>query len=157
MVGTRRAPIQRRRSARRALARLHTLPTPATLRATADDTGETRRRKRRAVHALWMVTVAIALVVALVVWVFPTRTWLSQRDATNATEQKLSVLDQQIAGIEQQITALQTPEEIERVARERYDLIRPGEQAFVVLPPSVPELPSHFGYNVVHALLTVRR
>ncbi|MGE0304903.1 MAG: septum formation initiator family protein [Acidimicrobiia bacterium] len=91
---------------------------------------------------------------ALVVWVFPTKTWMSQNDATAAASGKLRVLDEQIAALEQQVVALDTDAEIVRVARERYGLVYPGEKAYVVLPATPPNLPNLTGYNVVRSYFT---
>jgi cell division protein FtsB len=153
------ASTRRRRSARRALARLASLPVPVpeSLQITADDTSETRRRKHIAAYAFYVVTAAVAILVALAVWVFPTKTWLSQRHETASAANKLTVLQQQASALEQQVLALDTDAEIEKVARERYNLIRPGEKAFVMLPASLPQFPDVVGYNVVQAILTLAR
>lgn len=141
----------RRSAQRRALSGLHALPAPEALREQADDTGETIRRKHRALYTLYVVTAVVASIVALVVWVFPTKTWMSQNEATAAASGKLRVLDEQIATLEQQVVALDTDAEIVRVARERYGLVYPGETAYVVLPATPPNLPNLTGYNVVRS------
>ena len=41
---------------------------------------------------------------------------------------------------EERIERLQTDEEIERLAREQYNLVFPGEEAYAVLPAPLPEL-----------------
>ena len=76
--------------------------------------------------------------------VFPTPTYLAQRrDDGSAPSTSCDVL----AGAERPrsthgSTALSTDAEIERLAREQYDLVRPGEQAFAILPaPAIAELP----------------
>jgi cell division protein FtsB len=154
-VPLRRQPLRRRRSARRALAGLRELALPSSLSITEDDTTETRRRKHRAAYAIYVITALIALGVALVVWVFPTRTWLDQRGATSAEAAKVAVIDQQSHQLERQIRALDTDAEIERVARERYGLAFPGEQTFALLPASLPKFPVAFGFNVLKAYFTV--
>ncbi|MGE3327418.1 MAG: septum formation initiator family protein [Acidimicrobiia bacterium] len=144
----------RRSAQRRALRGLHALPAPEALREQADDTGETIRRKHRALYTLYVASGVVASIVALVVWVFPTKTWMSQNDATAAASGKLRVLDEQIAALEQQVVALDTDAEIVRVARERYGLVYPGEKAYVVLPATPPNLPNLTGYNVVRSYFT---
>ena len=76
----------------------------------------------------------------LAVAVFPTRTFLDQRADTAEAEQRLEVLRDQNAAYEDRIERLQTPEEIERIAREQYNLVFPGEEAYAVLPAPLPEL-----------------
>lgn len=80
------------------------------------------------------------LVVALAVGVFPTRAWLDQRDDLTATERRLAVLREQNEAMEEQLEQLETPEEVERLAREEYNLVRPGEEAYSVLPAPLPAL-----------------
>jgi cell division protein FtsB len=67
--------------------------------------------------------------------VFPTRQWLAQREATDAAEEQLAVLREQNAALEDRARLLHSDAEIERLAREQYNLVRPGEEAYAVLPP----------------------
>ncbi len=84
--------------------------------------------------AVWPVLVLVLLIGVLFVAVFPTRTWWAQRaEMTGATEQ-LQVLEEQNALLEQRVDALQSDDEIERLAREQYNLVRPGEEAYALLP-----------------------
>jgi hypothetical protein len=72
--------------------------------------------------------------------VFPTSTYLDQRSDTAEAEERLAVLREQNDAYEEQAERLQTPEEIERLAREQYNLVRPGEEAYAVLPAPLPDL-----------------
>ena len=76
----------------------------------------------------------------LAIGVFPTRSFLDQRATTNQTEHRLAVLQQQNRDLAAQMQALNTPAEIERLAREQYNLVRPGEEAYSVLPSPLPPL-----------------
>ena len=76
----------------------------------------------------------------LAVAVFPTGTFLDQRADRAEAEQRLEVLRDQNAAYEDQIERLQTPEEIERIGREEYNLVFPGEEAYAILPAPLPEL-----------------
>lgn len=79
--------------------------------------------------------VLIALIGVLFVAVFPTRTWLAQkRERADAVEQ-LHVLDEQNQILASRVEALQSDDEIERLAREQYNLVKPGEEAYALLPP----------------------
>ena len=82
----------------------------------------------------------VALLGVMAVAVFPTSTYLDQRADTSEAEQRLEVLRDQNAAYEARIERLQTVEEIERLAREQYNLVFPGEEAYAVLPSPLPEL-----------------
>ncbi len=109
----------------------------------AESSETTARRTGRVRRTVWPVLVTGLLVAALFVFVFPTRTYLAQRAETQRTQAQLDILDEQNDALSARITALQTDEEIERLAREQFDLVRPGEQAFAVLPaPAITDLPA---------------
>jgi cell division protein FtsB len=101
---------------------------------------EPRSRGRRVGRTLGLVGGGTGLVVALALGVFPTRSFLAQRGEVRQAEQRLSVLREQNQAMEDQLAKLSTPEEIERLAREQYNLVRPGEEAYSVLPAPLPEL-----------------
>ena len=89
------------------------------------------RSMRRAV--VWL-GLSGALLAVLLTFVFPTRTFLAQRTAiTDATEQ-LEVLRSQSGELEERAELLRSNAEIERLAREQYNLVRPGEEAYAILP-----------------------
>lgn len=101
---------------------------------------EPRSRGRRVGRTLGLVGGGTGLVVVLALGVFPTRSFLAQRGDVDQAEQRLSVLREQNQAMEDQLAKLSTPEEIERLAREQYNLVRPGEEAYSVLPAPLPEL-----------------
>jgi cell division protein FtsB len=68
----------------------------------------------------------------------PGRTYLAQRRAVDRAEQRVEVLERETAKLDGRAAELQTPAEIERIAREQYGLAKPGEQAFAILPPEDP-------------------
>jgi cell division protein FtsB len=106
-------------------------------RAKAEPDGgapERPRWRRGARIGAWMVG-AVAVLLVLVVFVFPTRTYVQQHRQMQGTANELRILDQQNAQLAAQAAKLQTNAEIEQLAREQYHLVRPGEQAFAILPP----------------------
>ena len=70
----------------------------------------------------------------LLVAVFPTRTLLTQRSDTGKAQSELSDLDAANRRLTQRIATLNTAEEIERIAREEHGMVKPGEEAYAVLP-----------------------
>ncbi|HXH56011.1 septum formation initiator family protein [Iamia sp.] len=86
---------------------------------------------------------SVALVGFLLVGVFPTRDWLAQRDQTATQRAELDAVEDDQRRLEERIARLQTPEEVEQIAREEYGMARPGERPFRILPPAVApvELP----------------
>jgi len=119
-----------------------------------DELVERARRPARVRRAIWPILVTALLVAALFVFVFPTRTYLAQRAETERTQHQLQVLKDQNDALSARVTALDTDAEIERIAREQFDLVRPGEQAFAILPPpTLTELPPGFPFDLIRKLL----
>jgi cell division protein FtsB len=70
----------------------------------------------------------------LFVFVFPTRSYLSQRSEVNRARHDLAILRSQNKALATEAAKLHTPAEIERIARERYNMALPGEKLFSVVP-----------------------
>lgn len=106
----------------------------------------TSHRGRRVVVGL---VVSAVLVVFLLVAVFPTRTWLSQGDETDARQAELERIRSEQEAYEDRIDELMTPEEVEHIARDEHGMVLPGEQPFGVLPVPVPpvELPETWPFT----------
>jgi hypothetical protein len=79
---------------------------------------------------------AVVTVVFVGTFVFPTRTFLSQRAQIADAREELSVLDHQNQVLADRADTLRDDAEIERLAREQYNLVKPGEDAFALLPPT---------------------
>lgn len=73
--------------------------------------------------------------------VFPTRTYLTQRREIAAATERLALFEAQNGRLEAAVNRLQRDEEIERLARSRYNLVRPGEEAYAILPVPAPPSP----------------
>jgi hypothetical protein len=72
---------------------------------------------------------------------FPLRTYVEQRSAlgqARATAARLAVDNRSLRA---DVAQLQTPAEIERLARERYGLVRPGQEEYAILPAPGYHLP----------------
>lgn len=97
-----------------------------------------RRRRTRLLLPLLVSVIAIAF---LFVGVFPTRMWLAQRRDIAAAEDTLAHIEARNAELSARVEALGTDTEIERIAREQYHLVYPGEEAYALLPPAQPQVP----------------
>jgi len=96
-------------------------------------TGPRRRPPRT-----WPWVLAVVLVGVAFVGVFPSRTYLAQRRDLDAAERRLEVLTRENERLAERADRLMTDAEIERLARQQYNLVRPGEEAFAILPSAPP-------------------
>jgi cell division protein FtsB len=102
----------------------------------------------------WLPVVLVALAAITLLAVFPARTYVAQRHNLAAAEARARILAQQNKGLSERAARLHTDAEIERLAREQYDLVKPGEEAYAILPapeapkpatskPAAPRAPKH--------------
>ncbi|MCU0269639.1 MAG: septum formation initiator family protein [Acidimicrobiales bacterium] len=114
-----------------------------------DDAGEARNVGRlvRRLGAPLLAGVAVALVI--VGGLFPTRTYLAKRQEVAEAEARLAGLEADNASLQARVEALDSDTEIERLAREDYGLVKPGEEVYrVVPPPQDPvEIPQVWPFN----------
>jgi hypothetical protein len=89
-------------------------------------------RARLAVSFLGSTVVIAVLAVA----VFPTRLWLAQRTDISEAQHRVTVLDKTNVALKKRVTELDSDAAIERIAREQHNLVKPGEDAYAVLPPA---------------------
>lgn len=101
-------------------------------RATGLDAPARAARQRTIV--LRIAIAAVVLIGAMFVFVFPISAWLDQRGEIQDAERRLEILREQHQKLEEQRRTLASDEEIERLARDRYGMVRPGEQAWALVP-----------------------
>src|SRR3954447_6147270 len=87
----------------------------------------------------WTTRVRVAVIsvlaaLALFVFVYPTRALLSQNDDIGRTRHDLAALQQTNHTLELEMLKLRTPAEIERIARQRFSMVKPGERLYAVVP-----------------------
>lgn len=80
--------------------------------------------------------VALVGVAVYLLAVFPTRSFLLQRDQVKKAETQFQSVQQANVSLQNKINSMNSPTQIERIARSQYGLVKPGEKAFVVLPPA---------------------
>jgi cell division protein FtsB len=79
--------------------------------------------------------------------VYPTRTYMSQQRELRAAHDKLELFREQNGRLETEAKRLESDEEIERIARARFNLVKPGEEAYAIVP--VPAKPDAAGAPAV--------
>lgn len=89
---------------------------------------------------LWLVLAAVTVIGVLFIGVYPTRTYFAQRSALQKAQHQLAVLNNENAKLDQASSDLNTDARIEQLARERYNLVRPGEEAYAILPAPPPKV-----------------
>jgi cell division protein FtsB len=80
------------------------------------------------------VVAALSLAVLAGLAVLPARTWLTQRQAMSDARADLARVESEVAELRADLELLQTDAEIERLAREDFDLVYPGEESYRIVP-----------------------
>ena len=99
-------------------------------------------------YLFWLFILAV--VVVILIWAIqPIRLWLDQREELSTKQQELTNIESSNSALEQRAEALQTPEQIELIARQNFGLIREGEEAYAVLPaaPDPLRFPSSWPFT----------
>jgi cell division protein FtsB len=87
---------------------------------------------------LRLAVASLVLIAALFLFVFPTSAVWHQRSQLSEAEQRLSVLKEQNERLAKQSQRVLSDAEVERLARDRFNMVRPGEQAWAVVPGPTP-------------------
>ncbi len=85
--------------------------------------------KRPGAFVVVLLLVGLAIVLA---GVFPFRQLIAQERLVENTQAKLDALTAENEALQAEIAAVATPTELERIAREQYGMVRPGETSYVV-------------------------
>lgn len=86
-----------------------------------------------------VVVAAIVVIAAMLTNVVPFRQVVAQQTEIATARDQLAGIVAENARLSQQVAALDTPIEIERIARDKLGYVRPGESAFVVIEPEATE------------------
>jgi cell division protein FtsB len=84
------------------------------------------------------VTLALMLIYAL----FPVRTYLNQRSATDRARQQIDVLSRENERLAERADELRDEEAVEEIARRELGLVMPGEESYGVFPAPTDEAPT---------------
>lgn len=97
-----------------------------------------RRRRRSRFGSLFFIVVLIALGL-VATGVLPVRDFLERENDVNAAQVRLDELQAENAELAGDIDALFSEQEVERIAREQYGFVRPGEIGYVVVIPDAED------------------
>ncbi len=88
-------------------------------------------RVQRAAMLGTVFGVSVLVIGALAI--LPTRTWLGQNDERDGVQAELDQVNADIEQLDAMLDLLETDAEIERRARENFDLVYPGEESYRIL------------------------
>jgi cell division protein FtsB len=94
-----------------------------------------RERRAAQIRRAGMLAAGGALTAVFVYSIFPVRTYLDQRAATQRARERLEIISQENERLADQAEELRDPETVEEIARRDYGLVLPGEESYGVLPP----------------------
>ena len=100
-----------------------------------DATDKDRRAQIKELLPL-AVLIGLALSVLAGLAVLPARTWLSQRQDLSEAETELQMVEAEVAELTDELEELQSDAAVERLAREHYDLVYPGDESYRITPES---------------------
>ncbi len=89
-----------------------------------------------------LVILSGALAGVTLLAVFPVNATVAQRRHDAELRAELARLTAERAALEGRVEALQTDAEIERLARLEHQLVKPGEEAYAILPSPPPSRPT---------------
>jgi len=84
--------------------------------------------------------VAISLFSLMLLGVIPVQEWFEVRDTKDELLVELAKVEELNKSYRVSIDALNTDEEIERIARSEYNLVKPHEEAYYVVPLSAEDV-----------------
>jgi cell division protein FtsB len=85
------------------------------------------------------VLAIVTVVATMFIYVYPIKGYYEQQRQENIERHRLAVLKEANKKIKEERKNLSSDAEIERIAREQYHLIKPGEEAYIVSgQPTVP-------------------
>ncbi len=84
--------------------------------------------------------IAVSLLSLMLLGIIPIQEWFEVRDTKNDLLLELAEIEEQNESYRVSIDALKTDDEIERIARSEYNLVKPHEEAYYVIPISSEDI-----------------
>ena len=100
---------------------------------------EARQRRLARLRRVGMRVGSFTLAAMLIYAVFPVRTYLNQRAATDRARDQIEVLSRENDRLANRAEDLRDPETIEELARRELGLVKPGEESYGILPAPPPD------------------
>jgi len=121
-----------------------------------DDIDAPSRSRRTLRRIAWPLVLTVLVCVTFGIGVLPTRTYLERKQEVALAQQQVDNLTRENDGKQARVDQLQTDEEIEAIAREQYQLVMPGEEAYPILPPPQEpvQLPEGWPFDHLEKSLT---
>lgn len=94
--------------------------------------------RRRTLSSLLALAALVAVVITAA-GIFPFRQIVADRRSVSLAQEQLLALREENTRLEAEVAVLSSDVEVERLAREQFGLVRPGETAFVVVTPEGTE------------------
>jgi cell division protein FtsB len=93
-----------------------------------------------------LVAVTLVVLSAALLGSFPARAIVAQRADTATAEAQLDDIEAEIARLQGRVDRLNDPEEVQRLAREKYGYVPPGTESYRVITPSAGDVPVPDGW-----------
>ncbi len=77
----------------------------------------------------------VVILAVFVFGVFPTGSYVEQRNELNRAVDELEQLEAENSDLQDRVARLESDAEIERVARQEFDMVKPEEESYLILPP----------------------
>jgi cell division protein FtsB len=100
------------------------------------ETRSARTRSRQVRRTRFLLVGAVVLSAGILVAWFPARALYNQRASLAGAHSQLQQLQEQDTALSREKKDLRNDAEISRIARQQYQLVSPGQQAYEVLPQS---------------------
>jgi cell division protein FtsB len=97
------------------------------------------KKRGLGIRSALVVSIA-ALTIAAASGIIPFRQIITRQQAVDLAAEQRDALVEENLRLEAQVAALRTPAEVERLAREHFGLVLPGEIAYVAVPAEDPEM-----------------
>lgn len=81
-----------------------------------------------------MLLLTVVALGVLLLFVLPGRTLMAQHRTLAVTQNRVLALSRENAKLTERVKQLQDPAQIEEIARNRYGLVMPGQQAYAIIP-----------------------
>ncbi len=130
MAGRREEKPVRGRAASRSRSRASGTKRTGSRRKAARPSSVERTREMAPVALVSCLAAAVLVGLAVV----PVRTWLGQQRKMDEAREEMARIEAEVSDLEQKLVRLQTDAEIERRARQDFDLVFPEEESYRILP-----------------------